>query len=222
MESDLLDHNAVLRAAARSALTPLGLRQVGRSRIWLDDRVWSLLVVEFQASSWSKGSYLNVGAMWLWRRTDHFRFDYGHRVKEFVAAETDAWVRETATLADQAAARVIELRAEVSDLSAAARILDRTSAFGGWPGVNAAVAHALLGDPQQARRLLRHQDPGSDGDARLKELTARKRQLDDWLDDPAAFRSEIVSEINRNRAALRLAELPTGDVDAALSARDIQ
>ncbi len=71
------DHNAVLRTAARAALLPLGLIQRGRSRVWLDDRGWFLIVVEFQPSSWSKGSYLNVAAMWLWRDKDYLSFDYG-------------------------------------------------------------------------------------------------------------------------------------------------
>jgi hypothetical protein len=43
-------------------LTPLGLTQRGRSRLWLDDHGWWLIVVEFQPSAWSRGSHLNVSA----------------------------------------------------------------------------------------------------------------------------------------------------------------
>jgi hypothetical protein len=74
-------HTRLLTAAARGILRPLGLRQKGRSRTWLDDRGWWVGVVEFQSSSWSKGRYLNVGGMWLWH--EHGRdvhFDVGHRV----------------------------------------------------------------------------------------------------------------------------------------------
>ncbi|HEX4035315.1 MAG TPA: hypothetical protein VHX66_12810, partial [Solirubrobacteraceae bacterium] len=64
-------HSKLLTTAAREVLRPMGLRQKRRSRVWLDDRAWWVGVVEFQASSFSPGTYLNVGAMWLWRRADH-------------------------------------------------------------------------------------------------------------------------------------------------------
>lgn len=58
------DHNKILNAAAREVLRPLGFRQRGRSRMWFEDRGWWLVLVEFQPSQWSRGSYLNVGPMW--------------------------------------------------------------------------------------------------------------------------------------------------------------
>jgi len=45
-------------------------------RQWLGDHGWWLINVEFQASSWSVGSYLNVGLQYLWTVTDHRSF--GH------------------------------------------------------------------------------------------------------------------------------------------------
>jgi hypothetical protein len=76
-------HSKLLTIAARSILRPMGLVQKGRSRIWLDDRQWWVCVVEFQPSSWSRGSYLNVGCMWLWLVKDYVSFDLGHRVEHF-------------------------------------------------------------------------------------------------------------------------------------------
>src|SRR6202000_1719294 len=38
---------------------PLGLERRGRSRTWIDDQRWYAIVVEFQPSGFSKGSYLN-------------------------------------------------------------------------------------------------------------------------------------------------------------------
>lgn len=46
-------------------LKAAGLIRVGRSRVWLKDGGWRLVVVELQPSSWSKGSYLNVATMFL-------------------------------------------------------------------------------------------------------------------------------------------------------------
>jgi hypothetical protein len=63
-------HTKLLIAAARDVLRPIGLTQKGRLRTWLDDLGWWLGVVEFQSSSWSRGSYLNVGVNWLWNPKD--------------------------------------------------------------------------------------------------------------------------------------------------------
>lgn len=73
-------HEAIIRAAAKTHLTPLGFRQKGRSRTWLRDHGWWLAVVEFQPSSWSKGSYLNVACMWLWHPQDHLSFHVCERL----------------------------------------------------------------------------------------------------------------------------------------------
>lgn len=76
-----MDHNKVIRAAAKSALTPLGLKQQRNSRIWYDDRGWWALVVEFQPSGFQRGSYLNVGVVWMFYESEHWAFDIGGRVK---------------------------------------------------------------------------------------------------------------------------------------------
>src|SRR5262245_33959960 len=87
-----IDHNKLIRRSAQRALAPLCVQQRGRSRTWLDDHGWWLIVVEFQPSSWARGAYLNVGAMWLWQRIDHLAFEFGNRVSDFldVEASTDA------------------------------------------------------------------------------------------------------------------------------------
>ena len=61
----------------------------GRSRVWLDDRGWWMGVVEFQPSSWSKGSYLNTGCMWLWNVHPHVAFDLSESAKGFHTFENE-------------------------------------------------------------------------------------------------------------------------------------
>jgi hypothetical protein len=46
--SKALPHNRLVAQAAKEVLSPLGLTQKGRSRVWLDDHAWWLGVVEFQ------------------------------------------------------------------------------------------------------------------------------------------------------------------------------
>lgn len=78
-----IDHNRLIRDAAKRHLSLLGVQQRGRSRTWIDDRGWWLITVEFQPSSWSRGTYLNVGATWLWYFKNYLSFDLGYRIEGF-------------------------------------------------------------------------------------------------------------------------------------------
>lgn len=72
---------------------PLGFKQKGRSRIWLRDHVWWLSIVEFQPSSWSKGSYLKVACMWLWYPQDHIAFHVAERLGRYAEFVDEASFR---------------------------------------------------------------------------------------------------------------------------------
>ena len=108
-------HGRIIAAAARSALVPLGFQRKGASRIWFADRGYWLLVVEFQPSAWSKGSYLNVAAHWLWSSLTEgpqvvLSFDYGGRAGGFISFENeDQFSPQAAALAEVAAAESLRL-----------------------------------------------------------------------------------------------------------------
>jgi len=151
-------HTKLLTAAARETLRPMGLVQRGRSRTWIDDGGWWLCVVEFQPSSWSKGSYLNVGAMWLWRReTEDIYFAVGHRVSDpdFVRFESEAqFAPEAQKLAALAAERVAHYRELFVDVRSAAAFLDRRG-DGHNPhldALDAGIAWGFVGEVERAAR----------------------------------------------------------------------
>src|SRR5512147_2046072 len=77
------EHGEQLATAAETILSPLGCVRIGRSRTWISDQRFWVIVIEFQPSSFSKGSYLNVGAMWLWDAKDYWSFDHGNRIERF-------------------------------------------------------------------------------------------------------------------------------------------
>lgn len=114
--------------------------------------------MEFEPSSWSAGSYLNVGVMWLWGDVDHVAFHLGHRVQGFQSYEDDEQFRPIADgLAKQAADVVTRFRDQFREVDDAARhyareTRDRRRApVDDW---HAGMSHALAGKPEDARRFL--------------------------------------------------------------------
>src|SRR5215469_14680409 len=77
-KSRVAPHSKIIAQAAKESVEPLGIFQMGRSRTWIDDLGWWIVVIEFQPSGFSNGAYLNVAAMWLWHEEDHFTFDFSN------------------------------------------------------------------------------------------------------------------------------------------------
>jgi hypothetical protein len=205
-------HQRILYEAARDVLLPLGLRRRGRSRTWLDDRSWWIIVVEFQPS-WSKGSYLNAGAMWLWKPEgldDHLSFDFGSRVDDarFISFESEDQFRRAAESMASIAGREVErLRSLFPSIRAvAAQLADHAEGKPAWPPYHAGVAAGLAGDTRGARSLLsRVAALDSDRDW-VRRLAGWSAGLVDALDEPARFHAHVERAVRRTREALRLPE----------------
>lgn len=202
--------------AAREVLQPLGLRQRGSSRIWIDDHDWWLVVVEFQPSGWSQGSYLNVAAMWLWRNTGVISFDSAlasnSRVSDHVGYRDDAQFTKAArSLAETAASQVEAYRERFSALPTVAGHLE--SRLAGKPGIwdwyHAAVAVGLLGDVRRSQACFEKvlDDPDGKGHSPISwvaELQGQVRRPYDVAGDRDAFRSWVRAQVLSSRGQLRL------------------
>ena len=213
------DHNAELRNAARRILRPLGLAQKGRSRTWLDDHGWWLLVVEFQPSGFAGGSYLNVGPMHLWAERDFLAFENDPRVTwgrgtEFVDARRDG-APAFESLVERAATRVLEMRTEHGEgLPALRRLAKSTSGRpfekDAWGLLNAGVAAGLVGDVALAEsrffRILRAAKSSAPGwqQALATDVATRWKPA---LSHPDLFREEAAESVRRCRELLKLPQL---------------
>lgn len=195
------DPGRLIAAAAQAALAPLGCRRIGRSRSWLSDQRYWLVVIEFQPSGWAPGSYLNVGAMWLWRERKGLAFNHGHRIEGFVGFETpEQFTAAAGALADRAAAEVVRLRQTFSSIAAIYRHLARTPPATKWDTYHVAVAAGLAGDVAGARQYFRRLAacPASyDWEHGLKSAGAA---LETLLDDREQFQSAVAQIISRCRA----------------------
>jgi hypothetical protein len=205
----MAEHSGIIARAAREALAPLGCFQKGRSRTWLDDHGWWVAVIEFQPSSWSKGSFLNVGACWLWYAKDHLSFDDGSRIEGFREFEgTQQFQAVAAALAERAKDEVTALRKRFPSLRATAEHLrtKKTNKDDIWTHYHAGVAAGLAGDVDGAKVRLQDVMTVPEHDlAWVRELKERSVELLQAADDVPLFRDRVRSIVE---AARRLLKLP--------------
>lgn len=209
-------HDRIIAHAAKAALGPIGFKRKGRSRTWVADHGWWLTVVEFQPSAWSKGSYLNVAAHWLWSEIGSLSFDFGGRLMEHVQYVTDDQFTGAAVKLVETAAVEAQRLAELFDsLSKAAKVLLEAAQTDsghphlhpGWSDYNAGVAAALIGRSEEARKVFAAiLDSPAPSRSLLHSAAKRMAHL---LSDPTALREEVMTLVKRQREALGLPSLTT-------------
>lgn len=182
-------------------MLPLGCKQIGHSRKWITDQRFWVILIEFQPSSYSKGSYLNVGVSWLWYAKDYWSFDLGYRVEGFTGFRDEhqfAMVAEK--LARRAAEEVDRLRNKFASLADVARELAPKSDAQAWPIYHAAVAAGLMGDTANAARLFHRLMRETTIAEWHKRLQSESAELAHTLPDRARFREAVLSVIQHSRA----------------------
>ena len=215
------EHSAIINRAARAALRPLGLQQKGRSRFWYDDQDWRAFFVELQPSSWSKGTYCNVGVMWLWHpwaviREPHWVFNEFERItvdhSEFASYDNNPTGFETsvAGLMAGAVAEILRLRDQFNSVGAVAHHY-KGDVAPGWPKYNRSVALGLMGSAKDASAGFRsvaavvaasaYPNP-TDESFRLNA-----ERLSQLAHDSRAFKEAIEEQIAGCREGLRLRAL---------------
>src|SRR5687767_9047301 len=122
-------------------LSPIGCVRKGRSRTWLDDHGWWVAVAEFQPSGWSKGSYLNVGACFLWSEKDYLSFDDPAGNRPWLeVTEGESFLPKANILASEARDAILELRRRHSSISGSATWLSGKSHVNNRDHFHAAMA----------------------------------------------------------------------------------
>lgn len=195
--------------------------QKGRSRFWYDDQEWRAFFVEFQPSSWSKGTYCNAGVMWLWQPREvvgqpHWAFDISERVtiggSEFASYDDDpaGFEKSVALLMAGAVKEIRRLRDQFSSVAAVA---DFKGELGpGWPTYHRSVAQGLIGSSKEASagfrnvaRVVAASLWPSDTD---QSFIRNAETLSTLAHDSHAFKAAIESQIAGCREGLKLSTLP--------------
>jgi hypothetical protein len=202
------DHNRDIATAAKAILRPIGCVQKGRSRTWLDDRGWWVAVVEFQPSGWSKGSYLNVAACFLWAEKDSLSFDdpAGER-PWFDAAEGQSFLDKANILASQARDAILRLRERHTSTASSASWLTSRPRLSNHGHFHAAVALGLSGNSTAAGTHFKAAtDLGTDIPWVL-ELNDTCARLGEIVSNRRAFVEAVSDTIQRTRRLMRLPEI---------------
>ena len=210
-------HSQLLREAARQFLGPLGLRQKGRSRTWLDDNRWWLCIVEFQPSGWSRGSHLNVGCMWLWQETNNLRFDEGYRVENFVAFKnSDQFESVAEKLAKRAAIEVERYRSSFATVSDVAdyymKKIPAPTPKEFWSNFHAAVACGAVGRASVSRQFFEQVLRDREDLDWIKAAQTEAAALISVLDDTDRFRHIVREKVIRTRELLKLPKQETASL----------
>ena len=198
-------HSRLLRDAARQFLSPLGVKQKGRSRTWLDDNGWWLCIVEFQPSGFTRGSYLNVGCMWLWREKDYFSFDEGYRVENFVGFKNpDQFATSAENMARRAATEVERYRSLFSNVSDVANHYMNSTSTEFWRSFHGAVACGAVGQHTVSRQLFEQVLRWREDLDWVKSVQAEAAALHSVLDNIEEFHRIVWDKVNRTRQLLKL------------------
>ncbi len=211
-------HQSIIAKAAKASLFPLGFIRKGQSRIWLKDYGAWVGVVEFQPSHWSKGSFLNVSAHWLWsppnKKNEYvLSLDFGGRCREHVEFQDEEQFERSMTemaalaaLESQRIAVVLQSVKGIADvLTSREQSLQNSGRGRHWGAFHAGIASALAGRFSEADAMFGAilETPAAH-DSIMHPAAERWRSL---LGDAPLFRKEVLHEINRQRVFFKLAPL---------------
>lgn len=213
------EHSRLIAKVAKAALAPMGLRQKGRSRTWLDDQAWWVGIVEFQPSGWSKGSGVNVGGCLLWSHKGFLSFDFlAHRDLGFARfVSPEQFQSEIERLAHDAKRAIEGQREQIGSVDRVVETLKASRLSPPWLDLHAGIGSGLTGDPTAAAdhfgRVMAEESAEAPW---LDELKRQTRELRSFLEDAPAFRAAVRSRIHRERRSLGLAEIPDLELERRL------
>ena len=164
-------------------------------------------MIEFQPSGFSKGSYLNVGASWLWYDRAGLAFNVGYRVAGagFISFENSEQFRPLIeTMAAQAAEAVLAMRAKFASIAMISRFLNGEPNWQPSDLFGAAVAAGLNHEFELSRKRFHEMLSYPVVDEWRVKRHAEAAALLALLDDAAQFRAAVRRTIDARRRQARL------------------
>ena len=209
------DHNKVLKKIALHRLTPHGIIQQGTSRTFLYDKGWWTIIIEFQPSSYSKGSYLNIGLDFNFYPRSYFAFTYGSRENSFQEATDEKQFSQIINhQCDFIITRVKELQLKCRDIWAATATFKKQFRKDPWDKFDLGVLYGLTGQHGKSKSLLEqliNEKCQHEYEFARQQLAI---QILSWFENSEVFPLKIKYLINETR---QLKKLPVADLSDLLN-----
>jgi len=202
---DSFDHNKLLKKVARERLKPFNILQKGQSRTFLYDKGLWTAIIEFQPSSWSRGTYLNVAADFHLYPRDYFAFAYGGREKSFEEAENENdFSKIVNDYCDQALLKVAKIKVDFIDISSSIKTLENLKSNDPWKIYDLGILYALNGQINPSKRCLQivyEQKCDRPFEFERQKIIA---EILEWFDNDRLLKSKLKDMINRTRQLKKL------------------
>lgn len=205
------DHNSLLKKIARERLLPHGFFQEGRSRTFLYDNGWWTIIVEFQPSSFSKGTYLNIGLDFNFYPRDFLAFTYGYRENGFEAAENEEQFEKLIiSCCEYTITKVEALNKKFHTVHSAITAFRKETTGSAQNHFDLGILYGLAGKTVPAKRYLRKvigEKPEHDYEIERQNYA---HQAIEWLEDNAVFQENVKQLIRKTR---EMKKLPFAELD---------
>jgi hypothetical protein len=207
------DHNKLLKKVAKERLKPFRITQKGSSRTFLFDNGWWTIVIEFQPTSYSKGSYLNIVLDFNFYPRDYFAFTYGNREKGFEEANDEAlFVKIINDYCDLAISKVDTLTVQFRDVWSAAKTFKKQVDKDPWNEFDLAMLYRLTQRVAASKKLLlklKKQKCEYDYEFERQKVVT---EILSWLDNDEIFLVKIKELINQTRQLKKLPLIELGNL----------
>jgi hypothetical protein len=197
------DFDTLLKIIARDRLKLYGIVQHDDSRSFHCDKDWLTFIVEFQSSTFSPGTYLNVGVDFHFYPREHFAFSYVNRVSDFIEfTDEKQFVKVIDELCDLAIKRFQLLERNFKDIWTAIDTLeeDKTHSY-----FDLAVLYALTENFDKAIYELKHlSDAPCEYDWHFERQEVINKLIGRIEEDPSTFLEKFKIQINQTRQLKKL------------------
>lgn len=209
-----MDHNKLIAQKAKQALKPLDFVRSGKSRIWYKDNGWWAVVVEFQPSSFSRGTYVNVSVAHFLYESAGWALHIPSRLDGFASAEDDLDFDEKVEgMANEAASLSKDLLEKYSTIDAFIDWYSNDERRSIWDEYYSGVFKSFVGDYVGAKEHFQIIESNEYQYTWQKAVKYRAIDLLALLSDEQSYRSCINGIVLRTRNIMVLEDDKKDDLD---------
>ncbi len=209
-----MDHNKLIAQKAKQALKPLGFIRSLKSRIWYKDNGWWAIVVEFQPSSFSRGTYVNVSVTHFLYESAGWSFHVPHRLNEFASAEDDLdFDEKVEAMANGAASLSKSLLEKYSTIDTFIEWYSNDDRRWIWEEYYSGIFKSFVGDYAGAKEHFQIIEKNDYEYTWEKAVKYRAIELLALLTDEKSYRSCIKGIVLRTRNIMVLEDYKKDDLD---------